>query len=102
MENVGAACDPMGPRARLHHRRALGGRRRRSGVLSDDAHAPPAPHARSMTANSMVTERVPETLRSRLVTLRRELHRQPELAFNEVHTSRTLEAALRDLGIDDI
>jgi len=55
-----------------------------------------------MTANSVVAERIPETLRSRLVTLRRELHRQPELAFNEVRTSRTLEAALRDLGIDDI
>jgi amidohydrolase len=55
-----------------------------------------------MTATFAVTDLVPEMLRGRLVTLRRELHRQPELAFNEVRTSRSLEAALRELGIDDV
>ena len=55
-----------------------------------------------MTASFAVTDLVPELLRGRLVTLRRELHRQPELAFNEVRTSRSLEAALRELGIDDV
>jgi len=55
-----------------------------------------------MTATFAVTDLVPEMLRGRLVTLRRELHRQPELAFNEVRTSRSLEAALRELGISDV
>ena len=55
-----------------------------------------------MTASFTVTDLVPEMLRGRLVTLRRELHRQPELAFNEVRTSRSLEAALRELGVDDV
>jgi hippurate hydrolase len=55
-----------------------------------------------MTASLTVTDRVPEALRGRLVTLRRDLHRQPELAFNEVRTSRSLEATLRELGIDDV
>jgi hippurate hydrolase len=55
-----------------------------------------------MTTAVEVTALVPESLRKRLVALRRELHQQPELAFNEVRTARSLEAALRELGIDDI
>ena len=55
-----------------------------------------------MTAIADVSQRVPESLRARLVTLRRDLHRHPELAFNEVRTARSLEAALRDLGITDV
>ena len=55
-----------------------------------------------MTIAAEVTELVPASLRGRLVALRRELHRQPELAFNEVRTARSLEAALRELGIDEV
>jgi hippurate hydrolase len=55
-----------------------------------------------MTATAEVSQRVPESLRARLVTLRRDLHRHPELAFNEVRTARSLEAALRDLGVTDV
>ncbi len=55
-----------------------------------------------MTMSAGITELVPEALRTRIVALRRELHQQPELAFNELKTARSLEAALRELGIDDI
>jgi hippurate hydrolase len=55
-----------------------------------------------MTATAEVSQRVPESLRARLVTLRRDLHRHPELAFNEVRTARSLEAALRELGVTDV
>ena len=43
----------------------------------------------------------PETA-ARLVALRRELHANPELSFNEVQTARRLEEALHDLGIDRV
>ena len=55
-----------------------------------------------MTTSAAVIDRVPAEIRTRLVTLRRELHRRPELAFNEVYTARSLEEALRELGIDDV
>jgi amidohydrolase len=38
----------------------------------------------------------------RLVELRRDLHRHPELSWKEEKTAGRLEAALRDLGIDDV
>src|SRR5689334_3310908 len=102
MENVGAPGHSMGIGARLHDRRGHGRGGRRSRLLSDDANAAPTPDARSMTATGTVTERVQESLRTRLVALRRDLHQQPELAFNELRTARSLEAALRELGVDDI
>ena len=37
-----------------------------------------------------------------LVELRRSIHREPELAFEEQKTSEKLERALRRLGVDDI
>ncbi|MFL5580177.1 MAG: M20 family metallopeptidase [Gemmatimonadaceae bacterium] len=37
-----------------------------------------------------------------LVTLRRDLHREPELSWKEEDTARRLEAALRALGIEDV
>jgi amidohydrolase len=55
-----------------------------------------------MTMTADVTELVPDSLRKRLVALRRQLHQEPELAFNELKTARSLEAALRELGIDEI
>jgi hippurate hydrolase len=55
-----------------------------------------------MTATAEVSQRVPESLRARLVTLRRDLHRHPELAFNEVRTARSLDAALRELCVTDV
>ena len=39
---------------------------------------------------------------SKLVALRRELHRFPELSWKEEQTADRLEAALRALGLDDI
>ena len=55
-----------------------------------------------MTMTADAIQLVPESLRTRLVALRRQLHQEPELAFNELKTARSLEAALRELGIDDI
>ena len=55
-----------------------------------------------MTMTAEATQLVPESLGKRLVALRRQLHQEPELAFNELKTARSLEAALRELGIDDI
>jgi amidohydrolase len=40
----------------------------------------------------------PPPLRERLVTLRRELHANPELSFKEVETARRLTAALADVS----
>ena len=59
-----------------------------------------------MTTAAAVPERVssafsPE-LSSRLVELRRDLHRHPELAFQEHETARRLVAALEALGVRDI
>lgn len=41
-------------------------------------------------------------LRERLIALRRELHRNPELAFEERATCERLLAALADLGVTDV
>src|SRR4051795_8768868 len=40
--------------------------------------------------------------RIRLVELRRAIHREPELSFNEHATADRLQAALADLGIHDV
>src|SRR5437016_1937099 len=55
---------------------------------------------RATTRN--VSELVPGSIKSRLVELRRAIHREPELAFEERETARKLEAALRDFGVTDI
>src|SRR5689334_7610367 len=39
---------------------------------------------------------------ARIVALRRDLHANPELSFKETETSRRLEQALRDLGVDRV
>ncbi len=39
---------------------------------------------------------------SRLVTLRRDLHRHPELSWQETETARRLEAALLEIGVREI
>ncbi|HEX7020851.1 MAG TPA: M20 family metallopeptidase [Gemmatimonadaceae bacterium] len=41
-------------------------------------------------------------LRERLITLRRAIHREPELAFAEHRTAEKLEAALLDVGVTDV
>lgn len=46
-------------------------------------------------------ELLPAGLFDRLVSLRRELHRHPELSFREEQTARRLERALDELGIGD-
>ncbi|HMC55761.1 MAG TPA: M20 family metallopeptidase [Gemmatimonadaceae bacterium] len=45
---------------------------------------------------------VPPELRKRLVELRRSIHEEPELAFEEERTANKLESALRDAGITDV
>lgn len=45
---------------------------------------------------------VSDALKERLVTLRRDIHEHPELAFEEVDTAERLENALRDVGVDDV
>ena len=44
---------------------------------------------------------VPPNIVERLIALRRAIHREPELAFQEEATAKRLEAALSDLGITD-
>lgn len=46
--------------------------------------------------------RIPEVVRDRLVDLRRSIHREPELAFQEERTAEKLEGALRMLGVGDV
>jgi len=53
----------------------------------------------------VTTAKVPtldERLRDRLVQLRRSIHREPELAFQEERTAAKLESALRDVGVSDV
>jgi hippurate hydrolase len=45
---------------------------------------------------------VPQSLRDRLTLLRRSIHEEPELAFQEQRTAAKLEEALRSLGVRDI
>jgi hippurate hydrolase len=45
---------------------------------------------------------VPSMLRDRLIALRRSIHREPELAFQEERTARKLERALVDSGVPDV
>jgi len=46
--------------------------------------------------------RIPNALRSRLVSLRRAIHENPELSLQESATAERLAAALRELGITDV
>jgi amidohydrolase len=50
----------------------------------------------------MTAPLLPAELRDRLVELRRSIHREPELAFEEEHTARKLEIALKDSGVRDV
>lgn len=45
---------------------------------------------------------VPDSLRDRLTALRRSIHQDPELAFQEERTAVKLEEALRSLGVKDV
>jgi hippurate hydrolase len=45
---------------------------------------------------------MPDALRARLTDLRRSIHREPELAFEEHNTANKLERALRDVGVTDV
>ena len=50
----------------------------------------------------MTAPLLPAELRDRLVELRRSIHREPELAFEEEHTARKLEIALKESGVRDV
>lgn len=54
-----------------------------------------------MTLDGTITQ-IGSELRARLVTLRRAIHEDPELALRESATAARLEQALRDLGIADV
>src|SRR5688572_8443127 len=45
---------------------------------------------------------VPDSLRDRLTALRRSIHQDPELAFQEERTAVKLEEALRSIGVKDV
>ncbi len=60
------------------------------------AEASPGPPSRA------VAELVPADLASQLLALRRDLHRRPELAFEEHETAARLERELRSIGLTDI
>jgi amidohydrolase len=45
---------------------------------------------------------LPDHLRSELLTLRRSIHEEPELAFREQRTAAKLEAALARVGVNDV
>lgn len=45
---------------------------------------------------------MPSMLRDRLIALRRSIHREPELAFQEERTAQKLERALADSGVRDV
>jgi amidohydrolase len=50
----------------------------------------------------MTGELVSGTLREQLVTLRRSIHREPELAFQETRTAEKLESALKAAGVTEV
>lgn len=50
----------------------------------------------------MTDRLLPEDLRGRLVELRRSIHREPELAFEEKRTAEKLEAVLAKVGVSDV
>jgi len=50
----------------------------------------------------MPADLVPKRLRDQLVELRRSIHREPELAFQEKRTAEKLESALRAVGVSDV
>ncbi len=59
--------------------------------------------------NKAITDRVddclnlfPPDVRRDLLELRRDIHRHPELAFQEIKTAERLEKALRKLGVESI
>jgi hippurate hydrolase len=54
-----------------------------------------------MTIPREIARQFDDALRDRLVTLRREIHRHPELAFAEHDTTARLLAALADAGVSD-
>jgi len=65
--------------------------------MSLDIHNEPAAADQSMAAQlkQVVDELMPE-----IITLRRELHRQPELSGQEEHTAKCIAANCRELGLD--
>ena len=50
----------------------------------------------------MANDLVPQRLRDQLVELRRSIHREPELAFQEKRTAEKLERALSAVGVQDV
>jgi hippurate hydrolase len=50
----------------------------------------------------MTSGLVPKALRDQLLELRRSIHREPELAFQEQRTAEKLERALGEVGVRDV
>jgi amidohydrolase len=56
----------------------------------------------SAPAGEAASATVPQELRAALIDLRRAIHAEPELAFQEERTARKLELALEQLGVKDV
>ena len=49
-----------------------------------------------------MSDLIPDSLRDRLTALRRSIHQEPELAFEEARTAVKLEEALHGIGVNDV
>src|SRR5436190_1751417 len=86
------------------HRQHQAGSRGRVHRLTADRRSdgPPRGAASGRRMTTLQSMDVPPELRKRLVELRRSIHEEPELAFEEERTANKLESALRDAGITDV
>src|SRR5947207_8214393 len=92
----GLAGHGVGSARQTRHRRHWGSRPDRQHPRARGR----APHATHMTDIRALG--ISNELRDRLVELRRSIHREPELAFEEERTAEKLERALAKLGVADV